>query len=526
MRHKDGHLIDADISLGVMELPDGTHIVASLRDISERKRIERLKDDFISTVSHELRSPLTSIVGALRLLSGRTTGQMNDQSTRLVEIAEENARRLIRLINDMLDVDRMDSGKLRLTLRQSDMREVIRRGCEGNQGLAEAYHAHIECTVPESPLIAYCDEDRLIQALTNLTSNALKVTPKGGTVKITCIRDDAAAPRTIVYVDDQGPGVPEEFRSRIFGRFERALEDENKAGTGLGLAIAREIVSLHGGEIWFEDLPEGGTRFAFSMPVPSDARVSDGIAPEPKILIVKADTTITESLRSLLSEEGYDCRIASTAEAARRVIKADGLSLVLVDTVHPAFDALAGAEALRVQHPHEALAITVANHTSAGDDPLAALTLVDWVDKPVVPQSLKAKVRAALGHHEDGRPHILHLDDDSGTLEVTAAALKDEGAVMSALTLVEARNLLASQRVDLAIIDVDLVEGSGLELLPDLVLADGSSIPAIVYSAHDVSPQVGDDVDAIILKSGASMPHLKATIRRIIRTRTAKQAKA
>jgi PAS domain S-box-containing protein len=520
VRHKDGHLIDVDISLGVMELPDGVHFVASLRDISERKRIERLKDDFISTVSHELRSPLTSIIGALRLLSGRTAGQLNEQATRLVEIAEENARRLIRLINDMLDVDRLDSGKLRLTLRQADMRDVIHRGCQGNQGMAEAFRAQIECEVPEAPLIAYCDEDRLIQALTNLTSNALKVTPRGGTVHVSCIRDPDA-PRTIVRVDDQGPGVPVEFRERIFGRFERALDDENKAGTGLGLAIAREIVLLHGGEIWFEDLPGGGTRFAFSIPVPNEARLADGIKPEPKILIVKTETPLTESIRSLLIDEGYVCRVTSTIDGARQAIRENGLSLVLIDSANPAFDALAEASEMRAEHRAEALAVLVTSETAASDaDPLATLKRVGWVDIPVSPKRLKAEVRTALGYHDDGgKPCILHLDDDAGTLEVTAAALKDDATVIGAKTLEQARDLLRVHAPNLAIIDVDLVEGSGLELLPELVGADGSSIPAIVYSAHDVSRQIGDDVDAVILKSGASMPHLKATIRRILKTR-------
>jgi PAS domain S-box-containing protein len=518
-RHRDGRLIDVDIALGVMELPDGPHVIASFRDISERRRIERLKDDFISTVSHELRSPLTSIIGALRLLSGRTAGTLNDQATRLVEIAEENARRLIRLINDMLDVDRMDSGKLRLTLRQADLREVVRRGCQGNQGLAEAYRAQIRCTVPDEPMITSCDEDRLIQALTNLTSNALKVTPRGGVVDVSCIRDDSSTPRTIVRVDDQGRGVPIEFRSRIFGRFERAIDDENKAGTGLGLAIAREIVALHGGEIWFEDRPEGGTRFAFSIPVASSARISDQLAPEPRVLIVKRDTTITESLRSLLIEEGYDARIAGTIETARRVLREDGPSVVLVDHAHQAFAALHQSETLCAEHPGDGLAVMVSpDYWPAGEDPLSMLRHIGWVDKPVDPQQLGRLVRQALGC-DDCRPVLLHLDDDDSALELTAEALRQDADVLRATTLGEARNLLARQTPDIAIIDVDLAGASGLELLPDLVQADGSSIPAIIYSAHDISQQLGDDVDAVILKSGTSMPHLKATIRRIIKAR-------
>jgi PAS domain S-box-containing protein len=515
VRHRDGHLISVDIALGVMALPDGEHIVASLRDIAERKRLEKLKDEFISTVSHELRSPLTSIVGALGLLAGQTAGQLSTQATRLVQIADDNARRLIRLINDMLDVDRMDSGKLRLSMRQMDLRDVVIRGCEGNQGLAEAYHARIKCLVPDDMLDVLCDEERLIQVLTNLTSNALKVTPRDGTVRVGVIRDTDSG-QMIVHVDDEGPGVPAEFRERIFGRFERADNDESTTGTGLGLAIAREIVALHGGTIWFEDRSGGGTRFAFSIPALREARLSDAIGPEAKILILDRDEAAAARLRGLLSDEGYDCRVVASAEAARHAIAQNGLSLLLVDASHADHDALSFAREVRAMNGPEKLSVLVTSGSGSDAD---ALDLVDWIEKPIDGQRLKAAVRAALGHSTAETPVVLHLDDDNDTLEVTASSLQDDATILKARTLDEARALLRHYAPDLVILDVHLTKGSGLDLLPELFDGQGLSIPTIIYSAHDVSMHIAENVDAVILKSRSAVPDLKATIRRIMANR-------
>jgi len=273
--HRDGHEITVDVALGVIDLPEGYYVVVSARDVSERKRVERMKDVLISTISHELRTPLTSIVGALGLLRGGAVGPLPEPATRLIEIAENNSRRLIRLINDMLDIDRIQSGTLSLNRVPIDLRSVIDRATVGSQGLAAVESVQVASSLPDEAVPVLGDGDRLLQVVTNLVSNAVRATPTGGVVTIG-LSTNGANGTALVTVDDEGPGVPIGFRDRIFGRFERA-DNERGVGTGLGLAISREIIARHDGRIWFEDRPGGGSRFGFAL----DLDRSEGILPDP-----------------------------------------------------------------------------------------------------------------------------------------------------------------------------------------------------------------------------------------------------
>lgn len=519
VRHADGHGVPVDIAIGTMDLPDGMHIVASLRDISERKRMEQLKDDLISTVSHELRTPLTSIVGALGLLRVDAAGPLPEGAGELVGIASNNAQRLIRLINDMLDIDRIEAGKLRLSLNAVDLRRVVERACKDNGGLARAAAVTLDCRTGDEPMIVQADEDRLMQVVTNLLSNALKVSAEGGTVQIGVMRS-AAGRRVGVYVDDTGPGIPSEFRGRIFGRFERSADSEGSSGTGLGLAIAREIVAQHGGEIWFEDRPEGGTRFAFSLQLSQPLADPSGFPGRTRILLCEGDVQIAQALDTQLTNEGYDCRIVPNARAAREAMAIDGYSLLLLDMALDDEDAFALARDVRRGHSPEKLSILMMSPAS-GDDGVAPLPLdlIDWIDKPIDLSRLRTAIRAAFRSAHIEHPTVLHLDDDLDTLDLTAAALKGEADILKATTLREAREILSTHTPHLAILDVHLEEGIGLDLLPDLLDAHGIAIPTIIYSAHDIKLDVAGQIDAILVKSRTSLPDLKATIRRVVATR-------
>ncbi len=519
VRHADGRAIPVDIAIGTMDLPDGLHIVASLRDMTERKRIERLKDDLISTISHELRTPLTSIIGALGLLRAGAASPLPAGAGELVGIAYNNAQRLIRLVNDMLDIDRIDAGKMRLSTSTIDLRDVVTRVCEDNTGLASAAEARIDCKVGDMPLVVEADEERLIQVITNLLSNALKFTPKGGTVRIGVV-PGADGRRANILVDDDGPGIPAEFRSRIFGRFERSMASEGSAGTGLGLAIAREIVAQHGGEIWFEDRPEGGTRFIISLPVSLPAATTYDLADEARILLCEGNAATAQQLQAQLSKEGYACRIVPNARAAREAMAADGYAVLLLDMALDDEDAFALARDVRRKHGPDRLSILMMSPTGTDDGAAPmSLDLIDWIDKPIDPIRLRTAIRTAFRSAHIEHPTVLHLDDDLDTLDLTAAALKGEADILKATTLAEARAILRNRTPHLAILDVHLEEGIGLDLLPDLIDRRGIAIPTIIYSAHDITIDVAGQIDAILVKSRTSLPDLKATIRRVVATR-------
>jgi PAS domain S-box-containing protein len=521
VRHQSGRLLPVDIALGVMPLPDGDHIVVSLRDIVERKRVERLKDDLISTVSHELRTPLTSIVGALGLLRLDVGNRLDPESAGLVTIAENNAQRLIRLINDMLDIDRIDSGKLRMTLAPIDLHHVVLRACDDNGGLVRSAGAVLGRAVADETLMVQGDEERLLQVITNLLSNAVKISSQGSHIAVGLLRSEDGR-RATVYVDDEGPGIPQEFRARIFGRFERAASDEAAPGTGLGLAIAREIVSQHGGDLWFEDRPGGGTRFAFSLPVMLPLVLPrERTHGETHVLICESNPEVARMLQSQLSEEGYACRVVTSARAAREAMIADGFSLLLLDMALDDADAFHFAREMRRLEGPEKLSILMVSTTGGDAATPLSLDLIDWIDKPIDPSRLKTAITASFRHSGIERPTVLHLDDDQDTLEITAAALKGIAYILKATTLADARALLRVETPHLAILDVHLEEGLGLDLLPDLVDDQGVAIPTIIYSAHDIDIEIAGQIDAVLVKSRTSLPDLKATVRRVVATRHA-----
>jgi PAS domain S-box-containing protein len=231
---------------------------------AETKRMEKLKDEFVATVSHELRTPLTSIVGSLGLLV-RNSSALPESVVRLTRIAHENSERLVRLINSILDVERISSGSLPFQMDRVRILSVVQQTVESVRGLATASGIDVQLDDASVDCEVSADPDRLAQAVTNLLANAIHFSPSGAPVSVS-IRKITRAVR--VSVRDRGPGIPESFKPRIFERFAQADSSDNrkKGGTGLGLSITKEIVNRLGGEIGFEDTPGGGTTFYFELP--------------------------------------------------------------------------------------------------------------------------------------------------------------------------------------------------------------------------------------------------------------------
>jgi signal transduction histidine kinase len=235
-----------------------------MRDISEWKKLERMKSDFVSTVSHELRTPLTAIRGSLGLLEGGTAGALPPRALHLMQLARSNCDRLVRLINDMLDLDKIEAGKLELRPETLPPADVVRVAVDGLRGMAEQRGLRFVVNVaPTNPVIG--DRDRLIQVLTNLLSNALKFSPAGGAITVTV---EAKESLVRFAVENPGPGIAAHDRPRLFSRFQQLDSSDGRhyGGTGLGLAIAKAIVEQHGGTIGVTSDPNVSTTFWFDVP--------------------------------------------------------------------------------------------------------------------------------------------------------------------------------------------------------------------------------------------------------------------
>ena len=263
-RRADGSTFDSElISAPIVE--DGAVIgsVVVFRDVSERRAVDRMKDEFISMVSHELRTPLTSIRGALGLLGGGAAGQLPPRAARMVEVATTSTDRLIRLINDILDVERMAVGKLVLHTQPTSAQDLVQAAVEEMAGLAHASDVSIRISGDDGTVLA--DPDRVVQTLTNLLSNAVKFSPTGEVVEVATV----AEPRHIRFdVHDSGSGIPSGQLESIFEHFRQAdaSDTRQKGGTGLGLAICRGLVEKHGGQIWATSEPDQGSTLSFTLP--------------------------------------------------------------------------------------------------------------------------------------------------------------------------------------------------------------------------------------------------------------------
>lgn len=264
-RRQDGATFPLEVSVSPVHLADATLFVAVIRDISDRREVEQMKGEFVATVSHELRTPLTSIAGSLGLISGGAAGQIPPKAARLVEIAHSNAARLVRLINDILDIEKIEAGRMQFDLRPLPLGPLLEAAEHQTAGFAGEYGVpvHIEPVAAEVAVLA--DEDRLMQVITNLLSNAIKFSRRGEAVTVRVTPLDR---RYRISVIDRGEGIPEAFRRRIFGKFAQAdaSDSRQKGGTGLGLSIVREIVVRLGGSVDFESVEGAGTIFHVDLP--------------------------------------------------------------------------------------------------------------------------------------------------------------------------------------------------------------------------------------------------------------------
>jgi PAS domain S-box-containing protein len=263
-RRKDGTEFPVEIGLSPIQTRRGALILSVIVDITERKRLERLKDNFVSTVSHELRTPLTSICGSLGLLMGTAAKDLPERTVRLLSLAQSNSERLVKLVNDILDIEKLEAGQVVFKFKLVELRPLIEQVVDGNRGYADAYLVRLRQDIQGDGQV-WADPDRLSQVMSNLISNAIKFSPPDGEVVI-AVNERESGFR--VSVRDQGAGIPAEFKPRIFQKFAQADGTNTKktGGTGLGLSIVKEIVTRLGGEVGFADGPGGGTIFHVDLP--------------------------------------------------------------------------------------------------------------------------------------------------------------------------------------------------------------------------------------------------------------------
>ena len=536
----DGATFPMRIAHSVLRDSDGSvaGYVSIGYDLTETQRAENLKNEFVSVVSHELRTPLTSIRGALGLLSGGVAGELPASARQMIGIAQKNADRLVLLINDILDIEKIESGKMRFEMNEIALAGLLENALESNRGYAQTLGVALEME-PLAPAMQSAtlagDEPRLQQVMSNLISNACKWTPTGTAVKVRALLAPASTPenpRVCIEVQDAGPGVPPEFESRLFERFAQAdgSATREKGGTGLGLAVTQAIVEKHGGCVGYRapDLETGrvGATFYVEFAVAHIAVE----APQPssqRMLVIEDDDEFAAVLRAILEDAGYAVEVAgSRAQAlqlAREGARFDGATL---DLHLPDGDGLELLEELRALPAIGALPVAVVS--SFCDERKTASTLhgvENWFSKPFAPAQLLSAIASwqnpprspdETNGETNGKARVLHVEDDRDISHVVAMILDGSSVITNVSTLAQARQKLSEEKFDLALIDIGLPDGNGLDLVEQLA-AQVPPVPTVVFSAREEEAEAASNVAAALIKSRAPNDALRAKVEELLR---------
>jgi signal transduction histidine kinase/CheY-like chemotaxis protein len=468
--------------------------------LTQRSELDNLKDEFISTVSHELRTPLTSIRGALGLLSSGVIGDVDAKAQNLLRIAVTNTDRLIRLINDILDLERMESGRAPLQIRRCSLRELAQQAIESMSGMADASTVHLELA-PLTPaqsaaaeaLFFDGDSDRILQVLTNLLSNAIKFSPSASTIRIFT---EATADSILFKVSDEGRGIPADQLDSIFDRFQQVEPSDarQKGGTGLGLAICRSIVQQHCGSIWAQrNLGPGTTLYVM---LPRTIRSTDVLLeelPPParatgSILVCDDDEGIRTIVNHHLTRQGYTVLEASSGQEALTIAAEHHVEAILLDLYMPGLSGWETLQRLRNSPATAHIPVVILSVLSSTLRPQLTGDAQGWVQKPFNESLLFAELGRVL-HAGEGPAHVLLVEDDDDLASVVIASFQDAAVyVEHAASRQQAIRHCITRRPDLIILDLTLPDGDGFSLVewlrnqPTL-----DTLPLVVYSGREIS---------------------------------------
>jgi PAS domain S-box-containing protein len=513
---RDGTEFPVEVWLNPIQAHDGLFVLSVVVDISERKRMDRLKDEFVSTVSHELRTPLTSISGSLGLLLGGAAGNLPDAAVRLLSIAHGNSKRLVRLINDILDIEKIESGQVVFNFKRVDARALAEQVIEANRAYADGFGVQIRLDAASQVGDVPADPDRLAQVVTNLLSNAIKFSPQGGEV---VVATEQRGDLTRISVRDHGTGIPAEFKPRVFEKFAQAdaTDARQKGGTGLGLSIVQEIVVRLGGRVTFEDARDGGT--VFHVDLPSWAQIAGreidaGRTPDAiRILFCEGDPEAAMALREGLRPLGFSTDFAHDPDSAVARARTKSYAAIVVDFDPPDSDGIGLIRRFREQPEIYKTPIVIISAARVGaKEEASKLNVFKWVGRPVDVYELAQILDSALARGECRRPCILHVDDDPAIRDLVAFTLEPMASVLSVGSIDEARRALVTHTFDLAVLDILLGPVSGLDLLPELRTRNGAAIPVIIFSAQAPELAPNPQVGARLTKSRASLEDLVVAV--------------
>jgi DNA-binding response OmpR family regulator len=446
----------------------------AFRDVTRERELDRMKDEFVSLVSHELRTPLTSIKGYVDLLIDGDAGDVTEEQKEFLEIVKNNSDRLVLLVNDLLDVSRIEAGRVNLRVQPVDLAGSIEEVATSLRPLMEHKRQSLKLEVPADLPQVRADRDRVVQIMTNLLSNAHKYTLEGGAVTV---RAQAGENEVQVEVSDTGVGMTADERHKLFTKFFRAQNPatQNVSGTGLGLNIVKSLVEKQGGRIWVTSEPMKGSTFIFTIPTDSTTgaaamatSAADALAPVTKvgtrILVVDDEPDIAGLIRRYLERGGYQVLVAHDARTALETARRERPDLMTLDVNLPDSDGFTLLEWLKADPATAQIPVIM---LSVLEDAGRGLLMgaVDYLHKPIDELTLLSHVGSIV--RSPGPQVVLVADDEEDIRSLIAGHLRRAGhQVLEAADGEQALQAArAEQPPSLVLLDIRMPRLDGLGVL-------------------------------------------------------------
>lgn len=466
-----------------------TGAVITFTDVTERRAVERMKNEFVSIVSHELRTPLTSVRGSLGLLASGALGPLGADAQRMAEVAVSSTDRLVRLVNDLLDLERIESGKVELVLRPVGVDRLLRDAAAAVEGVAERAGVAVRLQPVDGTITV--DADQMVQAVANLVTNAVKFSAAGEAVDVIAERH---VDSLTVRVVDRGRGIPPAMQERIFEPFQQvdSSDARDRGGTGLGLPIVRSIMARHGGEVTVESTPGLGSTFTLTVPTQPGRDAAPGEErARPVVMVVEDDADLAEVLAVSLRRRGVDVVKAMTEHTAVALAERVGPDLIVLDVALSAGDGYGVVEALRASPARARTPVLVytAHSLDAGQQARLELGPTEFLLKSgaggdTVEERVLSLV--GLGAGEPRGRRLLVIDDDPDIGDVARLALEQLGpyTVVTATSGPEGVRVGREHRPDAILLDVMMPEVDGPATLARIRADDAlAGVPVLFLTA-------------------------------------------
>lgn len=506
---KSGNLCHVQIEARDFILKEKLYILFVLEDITRQIEMDTLKNNFISMVSHELRTPLTSIKGALGLVVSGSIGEMPEKSKDLLNIANNNVVRLINLINEILDMEKLTAGKMNFNFNEYSIMSLVEESILSNNTFAEQYNVKYEITERLEKALVNIDKNKFIQIMTNLLSNAVKFSFPNETIEI-CVK--RVKHLVTVEITNKGQGIPEDCQSRIFESFYQADSNSEslKSGSGLGLSICKSLVENMGGSIGFHSVVNDKTTFYFRFPEIYEKQE------KKSVLIIEDEKIASTKIKTMFQRLNYKVDTAMTAKDATVLLNSNEYDLITLDIFLPDKNGLELLDEIRSNELTNDLPIIIISGSTEAMAKAVGNKIIALLEKSFDFEKLKETITEITLKKNQSKIKILHVENDVDILNITRENLKEIANIKPATSISEAEGILTDSAFDIIILDYKLPDGKCDKLINTIKNSQSKNAKFIIFSAYEECECLINQVDLIILKTKVTNEQFCDSIKKFI----------